>query len=252
MSVWITGLGLWTARHPSAAAWRVGDPSSAPANPRGLGIPPRARRRATPIARMAADALDEALRQAGRAGDEVDLLLASVGGELANTVATLRLLGEDPPASSPLRFGASVHNAALGQLAIPWDNRRFASALAARDDRIVATGWTEAACRVLGGTGDAAVVFADEVWPVEKTPAAAVAVVMSARPGPGALARVDGPVRARCGPADCSVDDPAAKACPVRGALWLADAVWRGYRGAVCVGAPDDEGLAWTLTVGAP
>ncbi len=251
MSGFVTGVGLWTATHPSAAAWIAGEAASSPASPSGEGIPPRARRRATPIARMAADALAEALVPTGRTGADVDLLLASVGGELANTLETLRLLGEDPPASSPLRFGASVHNAALGQLAIPWENRRFASALAARDDRIVATGLLEAVGRVATGAGDAAVVFCDEAWPVQGGPAAAVALVISEAP------RGDRPPIARLGPvrravaSDLGVGtaDPALEDCPVRDALRLADALLRGVTGVLPLGDADADGLRWTVSV---
>lgn len=251
MSVWITGLGLWTARHPGLEAWRDRVPVEPEARPRGVALPARDRRRATSLARMAADVLAEALPQADRGPADVDLLLASVGGELEHTLATLRLLGEDPPASSPLRFGVSVHNAALGQLAIPWGNTRFASALAARDDRIVATGLLEALGRVLSGTGDAAVVFADEVWPMEGGAAAAVAVVLSADPPASAQrwARLSAVTRG-AGEVPESVEDAAWSDSPARGALWLAEAILQRRWGPVVVGAHGGEG--WTATLEAP
>lgn len=251
MAVSVVGLGVWTPSFPTAAAWQAGVPAAVPATPVGEGIPPRDRRRTTSIARMAADVLAQALAAAGLGASEVDLLLASVGGELGNTVSTLALLREDPPASSPLRFGASVHNAALGQLAIPWENRRFASALAARDDRIVATGLLEAMGRVASGTGPAAVVFADEAWPVVPSTPAAVAVVLAdvAARSTGSPA-IEAVVRVASAPWACAVPEPAAVDSPVRGALALADALLRGHAGAVQIGDPGPDGLAWTVVLG--
>lgn len=162
---------------------------------------------------MAGHALTEALAQAGRGPDEVCLLTASVGGELGCTFANLTLLIGDPPSSSPLRFGNSVHNAALGHLAISAGNRHTASAIAVNRAQVAAMGVLEAAAHVLDLGTDAAVVFVEETWPGADFAPSAVAVVLSADGGFGTLSDLSptaGPPPARGLPANLEHSPTAA------------------------------------------
>lgn len=215
----VTGWGAWRPgqRGVGAEAVPVGDA------PDDSLLPAAQRRRATLLARMGADVIAQAL--AGAAPVDLGLVLVSVGGELDNTFNNLDLLLGGPgqaPSSSPLRFGNSVHNAALGHLSIPFGNRAFGSALAVRGEDALATGLLETAAWVLAHRRPAVVVWAEEAWPTSPEGGAApwrplAAALALAPDGPGrgtlGLPRRDGGGRALvvpddnpCGPAWALVD----------------------------------------------
>lgn len=197
MIVGVHGVGWTSPGFADAAAWAAGQPGEA-ACPREV-IPLAHRRRATLLARLAADVLEQALGPGGLA--DVPIVFGSVGGELDQTFHNLDLLVQTPPSSSPLRFGSSVHNAALGHLSIPAGNTRFASALAARPEAIVPMVLLEAmAWRATHG-GRVAVVWAEEPWPGVPFPPLAAALVLGEPGGRGLLSALR-----RSGAADPGVD----------------------------------------------
>ncbi|MCB9680130.1 MAG: beta-ketoacyl synthase chain length factor [Alphaproteobacteria bacterium] len=185
-AVAVCGLGLWTPGFASLAAWRAGAEDPSVTEPVGALMPKATLRRATALTRMAADALAQALHGTGIASDRTALVLGTVGGELDTTFACLALTHEVPPASSPLRFRNSVHNAALGHVSIATGNRGYGSALSASADRIVAMslleGWLWAATQ----GGHVAVLVVDETWPTDRFDPVAGAVLLSAEPPPEA------------------------------------------------------------------
>ena len=134
---------------------------------------------------MCATTLGQALDGTGLGADEVALILASAGGELQHTFANLKLMIGDPPSSSPLRFGNSVHNAALGQLALPVGNRLFASALALAPWHLVATGLVETIGWVRDTGNPAVLLMADDIWPGETFAPMGAAILLGAEPVDG-------------------------------------------------------------------
>jgi hypothetical protein len=159
-------VAAWSPTRRGPAAWRDGPDLPAPPVDGLLGA---GRRRATLLSRIAADLLD----QLGAA--DVALVMGSAGGEYEQTFATLPLMYESPPASSPLRFGNSVHNTALGQVSIATGNRRFASALSARPADLAAMVLLEAA--TLGQP--VAALWAEETWPEATWPALGAGLLLS-------------------------------------------------------------------------
>lgn len=212
MSARVTGLGWWSPGFADAAAWTAGLPDPAVTGPREL-IPPAARRRATWLSRVAADVLDQALATSGRGPADVALVFGSSGGELEQTFANLDLLAAQPPSSSPLRFGNSVHNAALGHLSIPAGNRHFASALSANPDQLLPLVLLEAVAWVMTAGEPVAVLWAEEAWPgsADMRPFAAALVL---EPGEGpAIGRLGLPTRG----GDAAPRDVGALLCCLAG-----------------------------------
>jgi hypothetical protein len=228
----VVGLGVWTPSHPTLDAWKARDASAAGA-PSSDWIARRQLRRSTMLARMSAHALAEALGAAGRSRDQVALLTASVGGELSSTFANLELLHETPAASSPLRFGNSVHNAALGHLAIPARNQQTASAIAASRGTLTAMGLLEAMAHTAQLGVDAALVFCEETWPRADFEALAVAVVLSAD-ATGSLGTLDD-LSATAGDLPVSTLPEALAPSPAAGALHLLDALLAGSAGRIAL-----------------
>lgn len=185
----VLGLGWTSPGFPDWRAWAAGEAGSSP-YPREV-LPVAHRRRATLLARLAADVLDQALGPAG--WSDLPIVFGSVGGELDQTFQNLDLLLQTPPSSSPLRFGNSVHNAALGQLSIPAANTRFASAIAASPDSVVAMVLLEALAWQAAHGGRVAAVWAEEPWPGLDFPPLAAAVVLG--DGPAPLGTLSGPRR---------------------------------------------------------
>jgi hypothetical protein len=222
-AVAVTGLGVW---RPGARA--LDD---------GL-LPPAHRRRATALARMGADVLAQAL--GGRSPDDVALILVSAGGELDNTFANLALLDGDPPASSPLRFGNAVHNAALGHLSIPFGNRAFGSALAVSGGAALAMGLLEAVGWVVAHRAPAVVWWAEEAWPAGAAPGAwepaAAAVALAPCDAPERRGWLSAPRRGAVGGAW-----PAADGNPVGGACAWVDRL-RGPAGVLDLGGASVAG----------
>lgn len=194
MSVRVTGLGWCSPGFADAAAWAAGVADPVVTYPRELITHP-ARRRMTWLSLMAADVLDQALASSGCSPADVALVFGSSGGELEQTFANLDLLGAQPPSSSPLRFGNSVHNAALGHLSIRARNRHFASALAAPPDQLLPLVLLEAVAWVMTAGEPVAVLWAEEAWPGAPEMAAfAAALVLEPGEGP-AIGRLGLPAR---------------------------------------------------------
>lgn len=170
------------------------------------------RRRSTLLARMAADVVAQALGE--RSLRDVALVLGSVGGELEQTFSNLDLLDGSPPSSSPLRFGNSVHNAALGHLSIPAGNRHFASAVAASPETIVSAALGEGLAWVADTGTPTLVVWAEEAWPGTSSHGPAAAAVLLG-PEPGRFGLLGGWLASR----------PTQSAHPIGRALVLVEAL---------------------------
>lgn len=176
MRVGIEAVGWWTPETSGRAA--------ATAEPDGALLG-RNQRRATLQTRMLADVV----AQVG--GQGLSWVVGSVGGELVQTFAVLPMGFEEPPASSPLRFGNSVHNTAVGLLSIATGNRAFASAVAAHSDAIAATVLIEAMARVIVHHEPVIAAWTEEAWPGLTFPPVAVALHLV--PGDGARGGLSAP-----------------------------------------------------------
>jgi hypothetical protein len=81
-------------------------------------IPPRERRRAPQLVKMAIEVMDQACKMADLSPDEVAVVFSSAMGDMQITDYMCRALAETPKLISPTRFHNSVHNAAPGYWSI--------------------------------------------------------------------------------------------------------------------------------------
>ena len=117
----ILGLGLWS---PSFADWpsfctglQSGEwMTDVPLKP-GL-IPPRERRRAPQLVKMAIEVMDQACKMANMSPEDVAVVFSSARGDMQITDYMCQALAETPKLISPTRFHNSVHNAAPGYWSI--------------------------------------------------------------------------------------------------------------------------------------
>lgn len=243
----VTGLGLWTPWHADLAAWRTGGRAPEPSAPRGLGLPPGVARRATPLARLAADVLHQATTEAAVPASQVAMVLGTVAGELGTTFDTLALTTAEPPSSSPLRFRNAVHNAALGHLAIAHGNTGYASALSADAERVVAMSLLEGLGWLQEAGGHVAVLVVEEAWPGHDHPPLGAAVLLSEAPASGACVHGRlGDVCRAVPDLPAGAHDEALAASPVRGVLDLLGALTGQAQGRVRLSAPREDRTAWT------
>lgn len=230
----VVGLGLWTPCAPSVAAWL--EPGAAvEADPPAALLGPRLRRRTSLLTRLACEALEQAVRQAGADPARVATVFASAWGELQTTVALLEMMTVDAGTLSPALFHNSVQNTAAGYASIATQNRAPSTTVAA-GPATTAMGLLEAVTLLLARGGDVALVVADEPLPPPfgggAEPGAPLAVGFLLRAAAG------GPrlTLARGTPTLPATDLPAALAAsPAAPALRLLDALARGARGRVAL-----------------
>jgi hypothetical protein len=227
LEFYVGGVGLWTPGYAGMAAWLAGVPDPAVAAVRPEILPPTLRRRATPFTSMIAAAAAEAA-QGGADLARVPMILGAALGE-DGMLAMLEELRTGEGLPSPTRFHNSVQNAPVAYLSIAAGNRGFSTTLAA--------GWeTPAAALLEAGAllaergGDALVLLGDEPPSrpfdlAESFPRLAVALHLSAEPGPATRATLRGPRRAAGGRPDVP---PAFANHTCAGGLALAVAVARG------------------------
>lgn len=117
----IMGLGAWS---PTFADWssfctglRSGEWSTDVALQPEL-IPPRERRRAPQLVKMAIEVMDQACKMADMSPDDVAVVFSSAMGDMQITDYMCRALTKTPKLISPTRFHNSVHNAAPGYWSI--------------------------------------------------------------------------------------------------------------------------------------
>lgn len=85
--------------------------------------------RASPLCRLFAELFVRS--SALRASEQSAVVFGSAYGEMTIAQELLRLQSECPPNSSPLKFQASVHNSAAGQISIASGHSGFSTAIAA-------------------------------------------------------------------------------------------------------------------------
>jgi hypothetical protein len=133
-AVAIVGVGAFSARFPSANAFLTNTPSATPAAASGELLDKHSRRRASDLTKACAEVYREALLQAGFDALEVAAVFGSAVGEASVTIGLLEQLWRGPGMLSPMRFAASVHNAAAGVVSIGTKNTGFTTAVGADFD----------------------------------------------------------------------------------------------------------------------
>lgn len=244
----VGGVGLCAPGHGGTGSWSAAFPGLTPSDPPGDLLPPVLRRRASSLARMAAAAAGQAAQQASLDLSRAPLVLGSAYGEIVAAVEMMREFGGPTGLPSPTRFHNSVHNASVAYLSIATGNHGFNTAVAAGRATPAAT-LVEAMALLGESGGDALLVVLDEPPPepfarAQPYPAAAVAICLSASPGPQALAAVSEPRR---GPAPWAELPDGLAFHPCAGAFALVAAILS--RRPVTVGLGEDGVGPWFVDV---
>lgn len=204
----------------SVAVWTAEDGS-----PRAELLPPGQRRRCSLLTRMVAEVVAE-LGERGLAIADAPLVCGTGLGEIATTAALLEQMHSEPGGLSPIRFAGSVHNTAIGQIAIAIGHRGRSSAVSG-GTHTLAISLLEAIGLFADDATDVTVVLADEPLPPPLHPpydGLAVALHLVRDPGPDDVVLV-GPI-ARDGRDLVDVRVPAAIAGnPCAAAFRLAHAI---------------------------
>src|SRR5690606_34862569 len=235
----LIGAGLFTPGYAGLEAWRAGTADEAKAEPSGALIPPRQRRRTSPLTRALADAYAESLRASGVAPAAVASVFGSALGEASTMIGLLDQMWTGEGALSPMRFVASVHNAAAGVVSIATENRGFTTSLGADFDT-PAMALAEGVGLVLARGESVIVCCGDEGVPEDLVPVdagwemLAAALVLAPLAGaPEGCLTMSAPrlgVAASCAPAALA---PRVAENPNAGMLDLVDAFARRRTGAL-------------------
>ena len=133
----VVGLGAWS---PTFADWssfcaglQSGEWSTDVVLQPEL-IPPRERRRAPQLVKMAIEVMDQACRMADLSPEDVAVVFSSAMGDMQITDYMCRALAETPKLISPTRFHNSVHNAAPGYWSITTGAFTPATAVSAQEN----------------------------------------------------------------------------------------------------------------------
>lgn len=181
-------------------------------------LPSGQRRRCSLLTRACAEVVGDVLAQTGLSLSDAALVCGTSLGEIGTTTQLLDMMREGDGALSPMRFAGSVHNTALGQLAIASDHRGASTTVSA-GEHTVAMALLEAATQLACHSAHVVLVLADEPLPSPLRPpydGLAVALWLSrddgnaratlrnlaSRRGPFASPRVPAPVHGNpCAPA---------------------------------------------------
>lgn len=130
----IVGLGAWSPTFVSWQAFCTGLQTGTWSTDAVLQpdlIPPRERRRAPQLVKMAIEVMNQACTMANIRPDDVAVIFSSAMGDMQITDYMCRALAETPKLISPTRFHNSVHNAAPGYWSITTGTFTPASAVSA-------------------------------------------------------------------------------------------------------------------------
>jgi 3-oxoacyl-[acyl-carrier-protein] synthase-1 len=189
----LAGASFWTPGYPTLAH-ALSDERTDSLLPEARLLSPRARGRASPLTRMFAEVIGQ-LAAPGRLDlGSIPAIYGSAYGEMTTTLSLLEAIAGGDALLSPIRFQASVHNAAAGLLSIESQNRSFSTAVAA-GPTTAAMALVEAVAWLQAHGGDVIVAVADEaapapLWRGPAYPPVAMALHLTAEPPPpGALER---------------------------------------------------------------
>ena len=117
----LIGLGTWSTRHGNWDELVGGITTGAWPDEVKLApdrIPPRERRRAPQLVKMAIEVMDQACTMGEQAPDDVAVVFSSAMGDMQITDYMCTALAQTPKLVSPTKFHNSVHNAAPGYWSI--------------------------------------------------------------------------------------------------------------------------------------
>jgi len=117
----LIGIGTWSSKHGNWAEFCAGMqsgewPEAVKLQPNL--IPPRERRRAPQLVKMAIEVMDQACKMAALEPDEIAVIFSSAMGDMQITDYMCAALAQTPKLISPTKFHNSVHNAAPGYWSI--------------------------------------------------------------------------------------------------------------------------------------
>lgn len=130
----VLGCGAFIPGFDGLAGWVRGERSAEHEAPKAEIVPPRQRRRASPLSKALADAYAEALAATALDPALVASVFGSAIGEATTMVGLLDQMWSDSGMLSPMRFATSVHNAASGMISIATNNRGMTTAIGADYD----------------------------------------------------------------------------------------------------------------------
>lgn len=160
-TAWVRGFGLWTPGYPDASAWCRGEPDPEAQAPAAGLLSGPLRRRASALTRMAAEALEQAVGQAGRGLGQLPSVWATAHGEHETAIELLAMMCRGEGRLSPTRFHNSVYNTASGYASIAAGNRAPSTTLTGGPE-LVSSALLEGLCLLEAGAPNVAVVLADE------------------------------------------------------------------------------------------
>lgn len=240
MKVAITGVGLWTQRFGSAAAWSRGECADEDLKPVGLVFDRRNRRRVSELGRAIGDAVEEAAAAAAVDLSTTPLVVGSAIGEASTMIGLLEQMWRTREPMSPAAFALSVHNAASGLISISNKNLGYMTSIAADHDTPAAA-LLEAAALVATRGGSVVAACADEASPrallresTSHWDMLAAAVVLAPAETTPCLATITLPTDEAAPVSPAPIDGGLAKN-PQVGMLDLVDAVLRGARGVIAL-----------------
>jgi hypothetical protein len=246
----VQGVGLWTPTHPSATSWCEGDEVAEATQPEAALLRGPLRRRASPLTRMALDALGQATAGCEAPLSELPSVWGSAWGENETAVDLLGMMNTGEGKLSPTRFHNSVFNTAAGYASIAMENRAPSTTLCGGSE-IAGTCLLEAACRLEAGEREILLVLLDEPEPPPFGPGGslaplALALLLSADVT-GALAVLDGLRREVARP---TPPPPRFEGLYIAGALPLVECLIRREDRRVGLEIAADEGApSWSVDV---
>lgn len=196
--IYVRGCARWIAEHGP---------------PRGETLPPMLRRRCSLGTRAAADAIAELVGH-GLVIADAAIVHGTALGEITTTVDLLDMLRDSPPSPSPTKFATSVHNAAMGQLAIALGHTGRSTTVSS-GAHTVAAAWLEAIATLRHEAEHVLLVVVDEPMPPRLVPhhdGVVVAWWLARDPGVQPTARVRWMAPARDVPTCEQVPAPLAHA----------------------------------------
>lgn len=134
LSVYVEGVGLWSAELADFAALqaqRRGQALPPPRRPAAIVLPANERRRAPESVLLAVDVAGQAVAMSGRAAHELPCVFASAYGDQLISDYMCATLAQAPTELSPTRFHNSVHNAPAGYWTIATGCHANSSAISA-------------------------------------------------------------------------------------------------------------------------
>ena len=248
--VFVRGLGLFTPGFASPAAWCDRKEDASVEKPDVAILEGALRRRATPLSRLAIEALVQAATEADADLGSLSTVWGTAHGEHTPAIKMLRMMRTGEGRVSPTQFHNSVHNTAGGYASIATGNTGRSTTLTGGAE-LVGAALLEAWCLVETHREDVAIVLADEPLqtPYERAqPTAPLsgAFVRAAR-GSGARARRVRSARGRAPPAAVDARFGDLLIAP---AVALLEAVVRGVGETVSVERGESaDAPVWSVTL---